>query len=81
MNSEKSQLFFMAFGIVWVAGWGWLMYRHPEAFAKVNARFGFKLFTGPKYITFTRRLGIVEMTLAALGLISTLVTAIWGLNK
>lgn len=80
MSPFKFKLWFTAVGAIWVGGWGWLMYRYPEFFAKVNARFGFKQFTGPKYIEFLRRMGLLEMTLAGLGVLSFIVTTAFALN-
>lgn len=80
MNSQPDILVFTIFGTIWVGGGGWLMYRYPEFFAKLNGLFGFKLFTGPKYIKFTKRLGVLEMTLAALGVLCFIITTVFGLN-
>jgi hypothetical protein len=70
----------MAFGVVWVGGGGYLMYRYPEFFAKLNARFRLKSSASPNYIVFTRRLGIIEMILVALGVIGMLVMHIFGVK-
>jgi hypothetical protein len=66
--------------VLWVGGWGFLMYRYPEAFAGVNVRFGFNYATNPKFIRITKWMGIIAMMLAALSLISTVVIAILGLK-
>ena len=80
MSPQKFKVLFTIFAVVWVGGWGWLAYRYPEFFAKVNARFGFKQFTGPRYITFIRRMGLVEMTLAGLTALGTIIEIALGLN-
>jgi hypothetical protein len=54
------------------------MYRYPEAFARVNVRFGFKSAGNPKFIKFIRWMGIVEMILAALSVISEVVASTLG---
>ena len=64
--------------VLGVGGWGFLMYRYPEAFAKANVRFGFKSATNPKFIKFTRWMGIAEMTLAALSVISEVAASALG---
>jgi hypothetical protein len=71
---------FMIFAVAWVGGWGFLMFRYPGFFAKINARFGFNIGTSPKFIAFTRRMGIVEMILAALSVISTLIMHVLGIK-
>jgi len=80
MNSLRGRLLFTIIGTMWVGGGGWLMHRYPEFFAKINGAFGLKRFTGPRYITFTQRMGILEMTLAALGVLSFIITTALGLN-
>jgi hypothetical protein len=49
------------------------MFRYPEFFAKINARLGFRIFASPKFVTFTRPLRIIEMILAGISAISTIV--------
>jgi hypothetical protein len=71
---------FTILAVVWVGGWGFLMFRYPEFFAKINDRFGFKIGTSAKFIVFTRRMGIVEMILAALSAISTLIMHVLGMK-
>jgi hypothetical protein len=70
----------MIFAVAWVGGWGFLMFRYPDFFAKINARFGLKIGTSPKFIAFTRRMGIVEMILAALSVVSTLIMHTLGVK-
>jgi hypothetical protein len=64
--------------VLWVGGWGFLMYRYPEVFARVNVRFGLKSAANPKFINFTRWMGITAMVLAALSLVSMVVTSALG---
>jgi hypothetical protein len=56
------------------------MFRCPKFFADLNVRFGFKMFSSPKYIAFTRGLGIVEMILAGVSVVSLVVSLIFGLK-
>jgi hypothetical protein len=44
----------------------------------VNVRFGFKSAMNPKFVRLIRQMGIVEMILAAVSLISTVATAVLG---
>jgi hypothetical protein len=76
MSSKSIYLIFNIVGFFWVGGWGFLMFRYPRFFADLNARFGLKMFSSPKYIAFTRKLGIVEMILA----VSLIVSLIFGLK-
>jgi len=80
MSPKNIRIIFTFVGVFWVGGWGYLMFRYPEFFAKFNARFGFSMFASPKFITFTRRLGIIEMILAAISVISTIVMSALGLK-
>jgi hypothetical protein len=72
------RIIFSLIAVVWVGGLGFLFFRYPEFFARVNVRFGFKSAMNPKFLRFIRQMGIVEMILAALSLISTVVMAILG---
>jgi hypothetical protein len=65
-------------GVVWVGGGGFLFFRYPEFFARVNVRFGFKSAMNPKFVRLIRQMGIVEMILAAVSLLSTVATAVLG---
>jgi hypothetical protein len=56
------------------------MFRHPEFFAKINARFGLEIFASPKFSTFTKKLGILEMVLAGLSVIAAIVMYALGLK-
>jgi len=56
------------------------MSRYPTFFADVNARFGFKMFSSPKYVAFTRKLGIVEIIIAGVSAVGFIVSLIFGLN-
>lgn len=80
LQSAQFRPLFIAFAVIWVGGWGFVMYRYPEFFAKINARFGLKAFASPKHISFTRKLGIIEMVLAALSVINVLVSYCFGLK-
>jgi hypothetical protein len=54
---------------------GFLMFRYPQAWAKMNARVSRKElheFDSPKQLAHTRRLGILFMILAAFSLLSML---------
>ena len=61
-----------------MGGWGFFAYRYPEAIARTKARFGFKSAITPKFIRFTRWVGIVEMIVAILSLISTVAVYAFG---
>jgi hypothetical protein len=74
------EVLFMVASVSWVGGWGFLMYRYPGAFARLNARLGLKAFSSPKYIAFTKKLGVVEMALAALAVINVLITRAFGIK-
>jgi hypothetical protein len=76
--TPQSRIIFIIVGVLWVGGWGFLMYRYPEAFARVNVRFGIKSATNPKFIRFTRWVGMVAMILAALSVISEVVASALG---
>ena len=49
MHSKSIYIIFSIVGVFWVGGWGFLMFRYPKFFADFNARFGFKMFSSPKY--------------------------------
>lgn len=66
--------------MVWVGGWGFIMFRYPEFFAKLNARFGYHTFATPKYVSFIRKLGLAEMALAALSIVVMVARAALGLR-
>jgi len=54
---------------------GFLMFRYPQAWAKMNARLSHKelhVFDSPKQLASTRRLGILLMIIAAFSLSSLL---------
>ena len=81
MQSSHFEAVFTLFGVVWVGGWGFLMFRYPELFARIHARFGMKWLSGPKYISFIKKLGMVEMVLAALSIIVFLIKVALGLSQ
>jgi hypothetical protein len=76
--TPQFRIIFTLVGVLWVGGWGLLMYRYPEAFARVNVRFGFKSAMNPKFINFTRWMGITAMIFAVLSLIGVFVMPILG---
>jgi hypothetical protein len=54
---------------------GFLMFRYPQAWAKLNARLSRKelhVFDSPKQLASTERLGILLMIIAAFSLLSLL---------
>ena len=51
---------------------GFLMFRYPETWAKLNALFSHEKFDSPKQLASTKRLGILMMILAAFSLVSIL---------
>jgi hypothetical protein len=81
MSSKKINDIFAVVSVIWAGGWGYLMFRYPEMFAKINARFGFKMFATPKFIKFIRWMGITEMVLAAISAISSAVMFTLGWNQ
>jgi hypothetical protein len=78
MNSKGVYIIFNIAGFFWVGGWGFLIFRYPKFFGDLNTRFGFKMFSSPKYIAFIRKLGIVEMILAGVSAVSLVVALIFG---
>jgi hypothetical protein len=78
MHSKSVYIIFYIVGFFWVGGWGFVMFRYPKFFTDFNARFGFKMFSSPKYIAFTRKLGIVEMILTGVSVVSLVVSLIFG---
>jgi hypothetical protein len=78
MNLRKYDLAFQIFGVLWVGGGGWLMYRHPAWCAKVNSRIGLKRGTTARFQSLIKVVGIVELALAALGAISVVYMAAFG---
>jgi hypothetical protein len=81
MSLKSIYIVFNIVGLVLIGGSGFLMYRYPRFFADLNARFGFRRFSTPKHIAFTRRLGIVEMILAGVFAVSLVVSLIFGVNS
>jgi hypothetical protein len=58
---------------------GFLMFRYPQAWAKMNARLSHKEpheFDSPKQLASTRRFGILLMILAAFSLLSVLAMSV-----
>lgn len=68
-------------GAIWIGGYGFVMFRYPELLASLNARFGMKSMTGPRYISLIRKMGIFEMILAALGVVGFLARVALGAAK
>jgi hypothetical protein len=79
--SPHLQAIFTAAVAIWVGGWGFVMLRYPEFFARINARFGVKTLAGSKYISLTKGFGIVGMVLAALSVVVFLIEAALGLAR
>jgi hypothetical protein len=68
--SPQNRIIFTVLGGLWVGGWGFAFYRYPEFFASINQRLGRKMFATPRYIALLKGIGIVEMVLAGIGIIS-----------
>jgi hypothetical protein len=51
---------------------GILMFRYPEMWAKMNARFSHEKFDSPMQLASTKRVGILMMIVAAISLVSML---------
>jgi hypothetical protein len=81
MSPKKINDIFAVVSVIWVGGWGFLMFRYPETFAKINARFGANIFATPKFMKFIRWMGITGMVLAALYAISSAVMFTFGWNQ
>jgi len=64
------------FAVIWVGGVGFLMYRYPEFFAKMSILFLPKVELSPGFISFTKKLGVVEMILAGIAAISGIIDAL-----
>lgn len=75
------QALFSLFCVIWVGGGGFLVFRYPEFFAKINARFGMKWASSPRFIALTKIMGIVEMSLAGLSAVLFLVGLAFGWSK
>ena len=73
MFTPRFRMMFEIFACLWVGGWGFLAYRYPEFFARVNARYGVKWLAGPRFISFTRKAGIVYMAMAVVSAVLMLV--------
>jgi hypothetical protein len=80
MSPKDIRIMFAIVAPCWVGGWGYLMFRYPEFFAKINSRWGLSAFASPKSIAFIRWMGVIELALAGLSLIYTLVTFAFGLK-
>jgi hypothetical protein len=68
--SPQNRIVFTVLAVLWVGGWGFAFYRYPEFFAEINRRLGRKMFATPRYIALLKGIGIVEMVLAGMGIIS-----------
>lgn len=64
MDSRHFRVLFEVFACFCVGGWGFLAYRYPEFFARMNVRFGAKWASGPRFISFTRKAGVFYMAMA-----------------
>jgi hypothetical protein len=80
MSTKGTYIALNIVGVLWVGGWGFLMFRYPKTFADWNARFRFWKFTSPKYISFIRKFGIAAMVIAGISAVSFLATLILGLK-
>jgi hypothetical protein len=67
-------------GVIWVGGGGFLFFRYPEFFAKLNSHLGFRRFSSPKYFAFLKWMGFVEMILAGISAIAVMASLTFGLN-
>jgi hypothetical protein len=65
-------------GVCWVGGWGYLMFRFPEFFGKMNARVGLKFMMSPKALKFIQWTGIVEMAFAGVGAVNAVIMIAFG---
>jgi hypothetical protein len=81
MQRPHLEAIFTAVGVIWVGVWGLLMFRRPEFFTRINMRLGMKWLSGPKYISLTKKIGIVEMVLAILSGVGYLIRAAFGWVK
>ena len=79
-ESPQFRLFFTIIGVIWVGGGGFLMFRYLDFFAKINARLGFKWAATPKYISSLKKLGLLEMTLAAISAVAYIISVVFRLN-
>jgi len=73
MDLPHFRVLFEAFACFWVGGWGFLAYRYPELFVRINARFGAKRLSGSRFISFTRKAGIFYVAIAVASAIMMLV--------
>jgi len=80
-HSPHLQAIFTAAAAIWVGGWGFIMLRYPEFFARINARFGMQWLSGSRYISLTRKIGIVCMVMTALSVVVFLIEAALGLAR
>jgi len=69
MNTERWWII-VSLGVLWVGGWGLLFYRKPDVFVRAGMR-----RVTPGRIKFVQKLGILEMTLAALSLLNAFLMA------
>jgi hypothetical protein len=80
-HSRHFQAIFTAFAAIWVGGWGFIMFRYPQFFARINARFGMHRMSGAKYVSLTRTFGIVCLVMTALSVIVFLIEVASGLAR
>ena len=81
VKSPHFEAVFTAFAVIWVGGWGFLMSRYPQSFARINALFGMTWLSGSKYIPRTKKMGFVLMVLAVLSALVFLVRIPLGLAR
>jgi hypothetical protein len=70
LNTLKNFVIFVGDPLMGVLGF--LMFRYPETWAKMNARFSHEKFDSPMQLASTKRAGILMMILAAFSLVSML---------
>jgi hypothetical protein len=80
MTSRDFRIASIIVGVNWVGGGGFLFFRYPEFFAKLNTHLGFRKYSSPKYIVFLKWMGFVEMILAGISAIGATISFAFGLN-
>jgi hypothetical protein len=80
MNPRDIRIAVAIPGVIWLGGWGFLYFRHPEFFAKFNRRFGFVKLSSPKYLAFVKWTGLVGMILAGISAIAVTISSKFELS-
>jgi hypothetical protein len=78
--TSQTRIIFVITALLLVGGWGFLMFRYPELFAKINVRIGLSRFATPRFIKITKWIGMLEMILAGLAAINGIVLSFFGLK-